>query len=481
MLIWERTNVTKIPPLYPDIVSEKQSTENSDSNPLERFEHLCETSERLLDDFRKNIYKPLCDFFNHKGLDSDIKDLKRNLEKCLQCWEMQLSTDHINEKLFNREEDRIIFTVALRNRTYEFDLVLRLIPDLLDKKEETLGLAKKWKTIVKPTEAKRRGTFTVSSTNKLLLKRSVHPILISKGINTEKSPFSVDEDYLNKCQNYKTVLGELKETKEKCNQFEKEITFYSLQCRNLKLELSHTKSTCKTLEDKLHVLENESASDIGKDTFDSLEYNAALRKELESTKIRYCTQRIKLINAKKRVDTLNTELVNSQRQCQKIQKKLNLTQDKCNDLSNKLETSSKNIDTQGKIVDALQHQCYTLKQELDKSNTTKKELSKELDLYRERCKSVESRLEDSAAKNKSFEKQIKEMQLKQKYLEEENRYLRGICQGNYFNLHFVSLLWSCVSECTCILGCTVKYTGSEKSFPLLNENGSANIYFRNST
>ena len=503
LISWEQSQAAKtIGPHHQKVYSQMDSESSSIKNPLEKFETSCKESKKLLKSFRKNIYRPLCDFFTSENLESPIRDVHQKLEKCLHKWETLVDSSHINEKLFSKESEKAIFKNSLKNRTYEFDTILRFVPDLSEKQVEVLRLARRWRLMVTSTNNGRRGTFTLTdNTDKLLGKRkellplriskehsgeeqlpentrpsfcergkilkdqSVESRKISRDENIEGRKISRDQsiegrkisqellrpvrtsrdhsvlgnknrsyenlehEYKKTHEKYTDVLIELNDTKIKYSAYEEKLDEYQKECLSLKRELKYAKESCKILEEKLTDSQRlDSVSSID-DVSASQGYLTVLRKELDNAKMKYCSQRIKLMNAKKRVQLLNTQLVESQQHQQKLQKELHNSRNKCSKLQEQLEISRKNLNTQGSMIDALQHQCYTLKQELDESNATKGELFNRLETAEERCRTMESQLDLTLQRCKTLEHDLRESKSREEGLERENTCLQALCTG----------------------------------------------------
>ena len=398
------------------------SEQELEANPLEKFETFCNFSEKLLRLFRRDIFDPLKEFFLDDSSKVTLQEIPKQLERCLENWEKLLTLHDIDERLFSKDSEKEIFLNGLRNRTYEYDHVLRLVPDLFVKHIEALKLARRWRLIVKASNAKRRGTFTVAIPQavKLLKRRDEIQRSLRSRNRRRNSEESIHTSSDTECrtgsegaqERYKKVLNELEDTKAACLLYEDEISVFKEDYDQMKRDLSSMKDTCKELHAKITEsrLQGSSRASPVDDDFSSDEYCKVLKKELDHTKMKYCTQRIKLINAKKRVETLNAQLTNSQQRYGQLESELKNTRSKCGKLEDQLSISRRNLHTQGGMIDALQHQCKTLYDELERSN--------------ERCKSMEDDLNSSQKKCKELENNVERGKSREEVLEKENSLLK---------------------------------------------------------
>ena len=402
---------------------------------MEKFESFCSCSENLLKLFKRDIYNPLKDFFLEDGLKVTLQEIPKSLEACLDNWEKLLALTEIDEKYFSKESEKEIFMNGLRNRSYEYDLILRLVPDLFVKHIEALKLARRWRLIAKASDVKRRGTFTlgVPQAVKLLKRRDEIQRSLKSRNRRKNSAESIANSSDAELQNgsedaqerYRKVLNELEDTKATCLLYEDEINVYKEDYDQMKRDLSSVKDTCKELHAKITEsrLQGSSRASPVEDEFSSDEYCKILKKELDHTKMKYCSQRIKLINAKKRVETLNVQLTNSQRKYSELENELKDSRGKFRKLEDQLSISRRNLHTQGGMIDALQHQCKTLYDELEKTN--------------ERCKSMEGDLNSSQKRCKELETDVEKRKSREEVLEKENTYLRNLREKGKLNKFYI--------------------------------------------
>ena len=422
-MTWERQNQPKFGNGH------QSSSETNEVEPLEKFEQYCKTSLKLLHAFRQDIYRPLCDFFSKGEADTLIKEIPKVLEKCVQRWEALLLFSPVNERLFTRHSEKVINSI-FKNRTSDIDPVVRLIPDLYEKKVEALQLARKWRLIVKSKGIQRRGTYTL--TEDTLNNRDKMPrcraLAVSHDVLEPLKPYEkVNEEYVEMQCKYQEASRELEKSKQKCEQYEKEIASSKKECERLKYDLKEIDVLRKALEFRVNESQASSAPSLVTD-YEGLSRDKIWQKELETIKARYSSQKIKFLNARKQIETLNKQLEISQERCQKLENNFNSVQTKCHNLQEQLEIARKNIHTQGNMVEALQHQCYTLKQELDQSNIKKGDLYHQLGTTLERCKSMESDLHLSRRKCKELEDDATRRKSLEEHLQRENTILKKLLE-----------------------------------------------------
>ena len=439
------------------------TTTNNECNPLRKFTHYCEHSKNLLHIFRIDIYRPLCDFFSDEDDENSdvIREVPKLLEKIVQKWEALLHFSPLNEKLFNvttatLSRDKLINT-SLRfvhhhyNRA-DTDLVLRLIPDLYQKKLEVLRLATKWRLISKAKVIQRRGTYTLSPTT--LKQRRVGssetmPRCRISGVSQEllnRDYDAIQEELWKTRSRYDETSQELRVAQEKCQRYEGEMEFCRTECASLRKQLQQTAELRKAIE--MRVCDSYSSSGTTAIAAIIVEENnnnknmesniqaTKLRdlvqweKELERIKAKYSRQKVKFLNARKQIEALNKQLEISHGRCSHLHAKIEHDAHSCHTLEKQLETARKNIQTQGSMVDALQHQCYTLKQELDTSNVKKGELYTQLNSTLEHCKSVEHDLKQTRLKFKDLADENGRRRSREDDLERENIQLRKFIETN---------------------------------------------------
>lgn len=115
---------------------------------LIRFLLAFKESKELLDQFRTKIFLPLFEFFN----DDPKRQLPKALASVIWRWEGLLTPGPINHRLFSPQSaDALYYTeTSAKPRDSQFNLILRLVPDLMLKAFEALCLAKQWRSKIGP-------------------------------------------------------------------------------------------------------------------------------------------------------------------------------------------------------------------------------------------------------------------------------------------------------------------------------------------
>ena len=447
------------------------------TNPLRKFTQYCEHSKNLLHIFRIDIYRPLCDFFSEEDdlSDSDvIREVPKSLEKIVQKWEALLHFSPINEKLFNTTStatttsyrDNKLINTSLRTYQHQqrsfttttdnTDLVLRLVPDIYQKKLEVLRLANKWRLVSKAKVIQRRGTYTLSPTT-LTRRETAMPRRRVSGVSQEllNNDYDVIQGELKRTRTrYDESSRELRAAQEKCLRYETEMEFCRTECANLRDQLKQTAELRKAIE--MRVCDSYSSSGLTvtyteENENDRGETNNVLlqqkqqnqqmmvqqsrdlaqwEKELERVKAKFSRQKVKFLNARKQIEALNKQLEISHDRCSRLHTKIEHDAQSCRTLEKQLDLARKNIQTQGNMVDALQSQCYTLKRELDTSNVKKGELYTQLNTTLEHCKNVEHDLKQTRLKYKDLVDENGRRRSREDDLERENQQLRKFIESS---------------------------------------------------
>lgn len=416
---WER-NVQQRGILVP-----KSQSNSPESNVLQRFDELCTNFENLLERFRKGIFQPLNDFFQNEKVLSHLKSVPKDLEKILNQWNALLTSGVIDEKLFSRMSAEGLYPVGIRNRIHDFDLVLRLIPDLTEKAYEALRLARRWRLIGKTSACsvvQRDETYIIISREQTVRSRKRR---CSKSSRKVRSLEDELEESKVQCVSLET---ELHKSNAKCEVIEKEVTVYRQQCNQLENELEAMKKHCETLKEKLENAKKERRN-ASNEVESSQEYCRVLQQELNSARLKYCTQKVKFINTKKRFVHVTNQLGTTREQLQQLEGELEARRKHCQALQVKLENSKKNIFTQGNMLDVLQNQCYTLKEELDGAKAKCLEITCELERSQEKYTALEKEVDSMKEQFKSLQTELRRAKAREELLTRQNSQLRMMVQG----------------------------------------------------
>lgn len=410
------------------ILVPKSQSNSPESNVLQRFDELCMSFENLLERFRKGIYQPLSDFFQNEKILSHLKCVPKDLEKVLNQWNALLTSGVIDEKLFSRTSAEGLYPVGIRNRIHDFDLVLRLIPDLTEKAYEALRLARRWRLIGKTSACIQRDeTYIISREQSARL----HKRRTSK---TLKRVSSLEEELEESKAQCISLEAELNKSNAKCEAIEKVVTVYRQQCNQLENELDAVKRRCESLREQLENAKKESRN-ASNEVESSQEHCRVLQQELNSARLKYCTQKVKFINTKKRCAQVTNQLNATREQLTQLESELEARKKRCQALQVKLENSKKNIFTQGNMLDVLQNQCYTLKEELDGTKAKCLQLTCELEKSQDRCSTLEKEVNLLKEQYQTLETELRRAKTREELLVQQNTQLRKLFQGIYFHTY----------------------------------------------
>lgn len=78
-------------------------------------------------------------------LDRVVESLKTLLSQ----WKSLLGPGCIDQSLLSESSSKHLHTFTLRGRIYDFDAVIRLVPDLLEKANLALNVVRQWRIINK--------------------------------------------------------------------------------------------------------------------------------------------------------------------------------------------------------------------------------------------------------------------------------------------------------------------------------------------
>lgn len=408
------------------ILVPKSQSNSPESNVLQRFDELCMSFENLLERFRKGIFQPLKDFFQNEKVSSNLKSVPKDLETILNQWNALLTSGVIDERLFSRMSSEGLYPVGIRNRIHDFDLVLRLIPDLTEKAYEALRLARRWRLIGKTSSAcsvaQRDETFIIISREKTARSRK------RRGSKSSRKVNSLEEELEESKAQCVSLETELHKSNAKCEAIEKEVSMYRQQCNQLENELEAVKKLCESLKEKLEKAKKESRN-ASNEVESSQEYCRVLQQELNSARLKYCTQKVKFINTKKRFVHVTNQLNKTREQLQLLESELEARKKHCQALQVKLENSKRNIFTQGNMLDVLQNQCYTLKEELDGTKAKCLQLTCELEKSQEKCCTLEKEVDVMKDQFQSLQTDLIRAKAREELLVRQNSQLRKVILG----------------------------------------------------
>lgn len=410
------------------ILVPKSQSNSPESNVLQRFDELCMSFQNLLECFTKGIFQPLSDFFQNEKVLSHLKSVPKDLEKVLNQWDALLTSGVIDEKLFSRTSSEGLYPIGIRNRLHDFDLVLRLIPDLTEKAYEALRLARRWRLIGKTSAIQRDETYIISREQTARLHKRRRSKTLRK-VNT------LEEELEQSKAQCVSLEAELDKSNVKYEAIEKIVTVYRQQCNQLENELDAVKKRCELLKEKLENAKKEGRNATN-EVESSQEYCRVLQQELNSARLKYCTQKVKFINTKKRCAQVTNQLNDTREQLTQLESELEARKKRCQALQVKLENSKKNIFTQGNMLDVLQNQCYMLKEELDGTKAKCLHLTCELEKSQDRCSTLEKEVNGLKEQFQSLETELRRAKTREELLVQQNTQLRKLFQGLWRKLRF---------------------------------------------
>ena len=374
---------------------------------------MCERFEELYESFTSNILEPLCDFFHPSTQNSELDHVITELKELVSQWKGLLAPGAIDATLFSEASSKYLEVFIIRGRSYNYDSVIRLVPDLLEKVNMALDLARQWRLLFKDFCITREGTYTIIDSRKTSKKQQREQMESRKRIiQLEKE----SEEAKSQC---KTLQGELGKCQERCEQLEQDLEFYTEECERLEVAVEETKRSCEEMKAKLENAKTNCEQTTGNLT-NTQQYCQVLQQELNASKIKYCTQKIKLINAKKRCASLADQMEKARKDYDALRMEEELSEKKDQMLQNQLGVLRKNIRTQGSMVDSLQQQCYTLKKELDNSTSAFKKASDDLKEVKARCEMFENNLRWSEEEREKLKEALERASEREMLLRREN-------------------------------------------------------------
>lgn len=379
---------------------------------------MCESFKQLHEAFADDILEPMCDFFQPNSRTAKLEHVIGNLRDLLSGWNGLLAPGVIDETLFTESSSKYLHAFILRGRNYNYDSVIRLVPDLLQKAYLALSLARKWRLLYSEFCITREGTYTLFGSRKVSKKEKGEHSRYQEHMKLLEEQA---EEAQSRCN---TLKAELEECQDKCRNLENDLAFYTGQCERLTADVETAKQTCDAIKEKLELAKGKS-EETSSHLSNSQQYRQVLQQELNASKIKYCTQKIKLVNAKKRCATLADQLEKTTKDHDSLRMEEEISQKKRQMLNSNLENCRKNVVIQGTMVDTLQQQCYFLKKELDNSTASCKTATEALNAANERCESLESVVRQSDEARAKLEEELKKAAAREQLLRRENAELRG--------------------------------------------------------
>ena len=407
LLAWEQSTTLLINPVI------KTRNLTQEQNILVRFQELCQRLDQLHESFSNDILEPMCEFFWPPSQKIKFDNMLESLKTLLSQWKSLLRPGAIDQTLFSESSSKHLHTFSLKGRIFDFDSVLRLIPDLLGKASLALNVVRKWRVLYKEFGISRQNTYTLLGPSRSSTK--------SKSRSQQLGLLEKQSDEVqNQCDNLRT---ELEKCRKKCESLENDLHFHVELCDSLESEVEKAKETCNTAKERLQQAKSDTQQTPDSN---SRQYLQVLQQELNASKIKFCTQRIKLVNARKRCVAISDQLEKSRKEYETLKMEGEISQNKYQVLRNQLENFRRSIIIQGGMVDSLQQQCYALKKELDTSKASRKKVTEELTEVQVKYGGLEERLRDKEEECIKIRSELVHALKREKILKEENNGLKEI-------------------------------------------------------
>lgn len=406
LLAWEQSTTLLVNPVI------KTRNLTHEQNILVRFQELCLKLDQLHENFTDDILEPMCEFFWPASQKVKLDNILENLKTLLAQWKSLLRPGAIDQSNFSESSSKHLHTFTLRGRMYDFDSIIRLIPDLMEKASLALGVVRKWRVLYKEFCITRQNTYTLLGSTRSSTKSKQLGLL-------EKQ----SDEVQNQCDNLKT---ELEKCREKCQSLENELQTHAGLCERLETEVDKSKDTCNAAKERLQEAKSNFQEKAGSN---SQQYCQILQQELNASKIKFCTQRIKLVNARKRCVAISDQLEKTRNEYEALKMEGEISQNKYQVLRNQLENFRRNIIIQGGMVDSLQQQCYALKKELDSSKANGKKTAEKLTEVKAKYGGLAEKLRHKEDEFREIRNELNDALKREKILKEENAELREICKG----------------------------------------------------
>ena len=349
----------------------------------------------LLRSFRQDIYKPLCEFFPDKNASFGVKENFKILEKCLARWETLLQKCNFSEKILTKQSLKFL-NIYLPMRKTENDLILRLIPDLIESKSEALKIAHR-------SLAGNVSNFDRSSTYVLT---SFLPS--EKTTYFESRQLQLNQDFLVLRSKLEQVTEELDFTKQRCLMLEGKVESWKCACERLEDQLKNAlniqePSETRFLNTKLGSV-SANIANIANIENQPKQLNGC-EMELAHLKIRYSSQKIRYMNARKQIETLNKQLDISSSRILNMEKNLQNRKEGSFEAKRTHVLTDENCSNHSSIVEDLQQQCSLLKMELNKSISSNKKTCCEVNATNKRQQKKSTELKIAQQQYQKFKKE----------------------------------------------------------------------------
>ncbi|XP_065649543.1 uncharacterized protein LOC100202639 isoform X3 [Hydra vulgaris] len=276
------------------------------TDALERFECYCKKSFLLLRGFREHIYTPLCDYLYIENALIDAEENRKPLDKYLTRWEHLLQNNNFNKKTLTKQSLKFL-NINLPMRKTENDLVLRLIPDLIESKLQVLNGARR-SLGDKTTNFDRSVTYILPP----LLQKETADTVSTSPFKYQQTIQLIPQCNENCCNpsNFQQLTEELDYTRQRCVMLEAEVESLKSDCKKLEEQLESSLNTnisskfCNTKVENILTYKESQPKQFNQCDDESY----CIANELARFKASYSSQKMKYINAKKKIKILNKQL-----------------------------------------------------------------------------------------------------------------------------------------------------------------------------
>ncbi|XP_046847283.1 uncharacterized protein LOC124440905 isoform X2 [Xenia sp. Carnegie-2017] len=404
LLAWERSTTLLVSPVI------KTRNNAGSQNVLERFQELCRDLDGLQQNFTSDILDPMCDFFWPSTQNVKLDRVVESLKTLLSRWKSLLAPGCIDQSLLSESSSKHLHTFTLRGRIYDFDAVIRLVPDLLEKANLALNVVRQWRIIHKEICVSRQKSFSLSPPSTGRSKSG------SFGELEKRS----NEDEL-RCSSLKK---DIETYREKYEQLQKDLNEHFKLCEQLEDEVNKAEMNCNMAKQRFDEAKNDSRKE---------QCIEALKQDFNRSKVKFTTQRIKLVNARKRSVTLSDKLVKTRKEYETLKLEGEISQNKSQAVRKQLEYFRKNIKIQAGMVDSLQQQCYALKKELDSSKAGCEKVTQSLTDAQTKCDRLEEKLRLKESECFKMKNDLNSALQREQLVREENIKLKTLKKGIFTN------------------------------------------------
>nr|XP_006822969.1 PREDICTED: kinesin-5-like [Saccoglossus kowalevskii] len=368
-------------------------------NMLIKFQDIYNRFEYLLENFKNGIYKPLLDFFYDDDRRSArrLREIRRDLDKSLLFWKGLLAPGPIDINLFSSNTVELVKNERVKAGNSDFELILRLIPDLHEKAYESLRLARRWRLMQKSSGYNKRSLSLSDAFPSIQIDG------VEDDLDSYEPAFSPSQSVTSD-ETLSSLQSEVRRSESRCTDLRSRIGSERRRSQGLEVELKTTQFNIKHLE----------------------QISRKTKRQYRRLKDRYNEEKRNNYSMQMNLDSTRDQLVGADRELENLAKKnktlkvtLEKQRKKCADLEGELEKSKDKImGLELEIQDAKRKYFFT-KQKLDTQSDSTRLLESQVDALREQSSSAQSMLEVSKARCTSLESQLETREREFRKLKEE--------------------------------------------------------------